>query len=152
MNAWLASLLWPDQDEQDKVLRARLEAKDEAPNHQSRPLATLNGMQLYRIKGILSVVHSRDDHLDDEDLVFVDSQGLDSRRFIVQAVYDLWEIHPAGPDLSWGRPLGGEDEEDGSEGVEEGRSCKLIFIGRNLNETDLKSGFDACFVTGDNGK
>jgi G3E family GTPase len=61
---------------------------------------------------------------------FVDSNGVDTRRFIVQAVYDTWEIHPASHDLQWTK--------------EEVRSSKLVVIGRYLQEESLRTGFSAC--------
>ncbi len=86
-------------------------------------------MQLFRIKGILSVKHSQ---LDEEDEPFAGDDGIDTRRFIVQGVYDLWEIHPASVNLSWDA---GEE-----------RFCKLIVIGRHLQNEQLQSGFQSCFV------
>jgi G3E family GTPase len=127
LNAWLASLLWPNQDEQDKVLRARLEANVPAPSHAT--VAGKTTMELFRIKGVLSVKHSG---LIEEDKPFVDHDGIDTRRFIVQGVYDTWEIHPASENLRW------EASED--------RSCKLIIIGRYLNGEELQSGFQSCCV------
>jgi G3E family GTPase len=127
INSWLASILWPNQDEKDKVLRARLESK-EVPTHKRKAETTT--MQLFRVKGILSVKHS---NLEEEDQPFVDgSSAVDTRRFIVQAVYDLWEINPASEDLSWDA---GEE-----------RSCKLVIIGRHLQHEELHRGFQACMI------
>ena len=86
-------------------------------------------MELFRIKGVLSVKHSG---LIEEDKPFVDHDGIDTRRFIVQGVYDTWEIHPASENLRW------EASED--------RSCKLIIIGRYLNGEELQSGFQSWCV------
>ncbi|KAI2501048.1 CobW/HypB/UreG [Fragilaria crotonensis] len=127
INAWLATLLWPNQDESDKILRARLESNAPASNHASQEQEST--MQLFRIKGILSVKHSQ---LDEEDEPFAGDDGIDTRRFIVQGVYDLWEIHPASVNLSWDA---GEE-----------RFCKLIVIGRHLQNEKLESGFQSCFV------
>jgi G3E family GTPase len=128
INSWLASILWPNQDEKDKVLRARLEST-ETPTHKRKAESTT--MQLFRVKGILSVKHS---NLEEEDRPFVHdiTSAVDARRFIVQAVYDLWEIHPASEDLSWGT---GEE-----------RSCKLVIIGRHLQQDELNRGFQACII------
>lgn len=120
VNKWLASILWPNQDEDDAILRARLE-EDFVPEQE-----TYNEMKLFRIKGILSC------HAQDEDSQYVDDSGLDTRRFIVQAVHDLWEIHPASDDLQW---------DPG-----EARTCKLVLIGRFLRQDDLRAGFKSCFV------
>lgn len=127
LNAWLASLLWPNQDEHDKVLRARLESNAPAPSHVTA--GAKSTMELFRIKGVLSVKHSR---LVEEDKPFVGDDGIDNRRFIVQGVYDTWEIHPASANLRW------EADED--------RSCKLIIIGRCLDGEKLQSGFQSCCV------
>lgn len=71
-------------------------------------------MQLFRIKGILSVKHIE---LDEEDELFAGDNGIDSRRFIVEGVYDLCEIHQHPMNLSWDA---GEE-----------RFCKLIVIRRH---------------------
>lgn len=134
VNKWLASILWPNQDEQDKVLRARLEQDDGGVSDDKKPSPASDGeMQLFRIKGILSVCHGDDDVQDEDEAPYInDSNGLDSRRFIVQAVHDLWEIHPASDDLQWDA---GED-----------RTSKLVLIGRFLREDELRAGFQACFM------
>ena len=98
--------------------------------------ATDSDMHLFRIKGILSVRHA---DVQDEDEQYVDDNGLDARRYIVQAVHDLWEIHPASDDLGWDRSLT-------SDGTLPERTCKLVFIGRYLREDDLREGFRECFV------
>lgn len=135
MNQWLASLLWPNQDVQDKVLRARLEDNSTQPNSHSK-LPESDAMKLFRIKGILSVRHN---DVIDEDRDFVDDKCVDIRRYIVQAVHDLWEIHPANEHLNWDQPIEGQN-------VLETRSCKLIFIGRFLNHEVLTKSFERCFV------
>ena len=56
--------------------------------------------------------------------------GIDRRWYIVQAVYDLWEVHPSSETF----------ESDGT------RECKLVFIGRHLKGNDLKGGLQACLV------
>jgi len=114
MNQWLASILWPNQDEHDKVLRARLEESHEL----QRPSNDDTTQRLFRIKGILSVHNS--------------TQRLDPRRYIVQAVHDLWDIYPASQDLEWTN-----DEE---------RSCKVVIIGRNLQNHQLEQGLESCLI------
>jgi G3E family GTPase len=134
MNQWLASLLWPNQDEQDKVLRARLEDNSMQQNAHQSPES--DAMNLFRIKGILSVRHY--DVIDD-DRDFVDDKGVDIRRYIVQAVHDLWEIHPASEHLNWDQPMEGQN-------ALEIRACKLILIGRFLHDEELTQSFESCFV------
>ena len=129
---------------------------------------------IYRIKGILSLYqtpesadydpdwlvpsdlhhHSTQEEEHDDDETTRPSiiqrregggGGLDQRRFIVQGVYDLWEIHPASSSSCWGKQIKhvqGKEEEE-----EEERCCKLVVIGRFLNRFLLQSGFDGCFLS-----
>ncbi|KAL7468412.1 hypothetical protein ACHAXS_008645 [Conticribra weissflogii] len=156
MNAWLASILWPDQDELDKVLRARLEeslrnSNDDATlslktKSETKPCEPKSKQQqIYRAKGILSVAHpltpdgtkvreTSNDWVDD-GLACGDVEpynGLDRRRYILQAVNDLWEVLPASGNLCW-------------EGNET-RCCKIVVIGKWLNYDELQKGFNECFV------
>ncbi|OEU06419.1 hypothetical protein FRACYDRAFT_254591 [Fragilariopsis cylindrus CCMP1102] len=165
LNAWLADILWPNQDESDKVLTAML-YKDEKPHDDSkRPsqpqlhadndngnddntiAATKTTQQIFRLKGIVSVVQEEEEN-DDDDVVVVESgsgdsnndtkrlddSDLDPRRYIVQGVYDLWDIHPAsGKDLNF-QP-------------DETRIGKIIIIGKHLEEQKLKEGFQECFCS-----
>jgi G3E family GTPase len=130
MNVWLASILWPNQDEQEKVLRARLDNGTAAAAIRSPDDTT---QEIFRIKGVLSVSGAEVDIDDDAPQGSVDNNGVDTRRFIVQAVYDTWEIHPASYDLRWTK--------------EEVRSNKLVVIGRYLDEESLRTGFNACLVS-----
>jgi len=167
LNRWLASILWPNQDEQDHVLRKWLEQQSEnnetdfvqqqarqqvsseeetlsSQNTQRRHVSqqqqqqTRRQQSIFRIKGILSVEHPiRDEKLNLQDLPeysakHVDpASGLDRRRFIVQGVHDLWEVHPSSSaHLEW------KTTQD--------RSCKLVVIGRYLNRLELERGFESC--------
>ena len=137
----MADILWPNQDESDKILSARLE-EDYSPD------ASGDGRQrdeqkIYRVKGILSVRHAVDqtgtvapDDWAEEgasvDFVSPDD-GLDRRRYIVQAVNDLWDVLPASQNLCWG--------------ADETRCCKVVVIGKWLNESQLQEGFRECFTT-----
>lgn len=124
LDRWLAEVLWPNQDEQDKVLRARLEQP--LTEHQSALPST--EQEIFRIKGVLSVAAvEADEEYDVAHLV----DGLDRRRFIVQGVADLWEVHPS--TLEW---------------ENEPRCGKLVLIGRHLHKDKLQEGFEACFVNG----
>lgn len=144
VHTWLASLLWPDQDEDDAVLTARLQQlMQQEQDERGSALGSTAGansnqgsneMRIFRIKGILSVQHPLNDdpdNLDADDQKYVDSSGLDHRRYIVQGVNDLWEIHPGSDSLRYA---------DGDE-----RICKLIFIGRCLDRAKLFEGFRECF-------
>jgi len=157
LNRWLADVLWPNQDEKDGVLRSRLERQlqqqeeieedsneddggddDEGPAshlaHESKTTtrATRQQQQVFRIKGIVSVRHcDRDALLPDECRFVHGGTGVDARRYIVQAVYDLWDVYPAGDDLQWS---------DGDE-----RMCKIVVIGRALDVRGLELGFRSCF-------
>jgi G3E family GTPase len=125
MNAWLAEALWPNQDAEDKVLRAMLEKPNET---HALPPQDSKQQRIYRIKGILSVLHNGVDDIDER---YKTRDKLDTRRHIVQAVHDLWDIHAASDDLQWA-----SDEE---------RTCKVVVIGRHLQSDVLKQGFLACF-------
>ena len=143
VHTWLASLLWPDQDEDDAVLTARLkqlmqQEQEEGGVALGSTAGTTsnqgsNEMRIFRVKGILSVKNPPDDYPDnaDADSKNVSSSGLDHRRYIVQGVNDLWEIHPGSDSLRYA---------DGEE-----RICKLIFIGRCLDREKLLGGFKECF-------
>lgn len=128
VNKWLASILWPNQDEKDKVLRARVEG-DFVPTSNDTTTQDTCETHLFRIKGILSVRH---EEVEQDDEQYVHDDGLDSRRYIVQAVHDLWEIHSASDDLQWNN--------------DEPRICKLVLIGRYLRQDELRAGFKACFM------
>lgn len=140
LNLWLASILWPNQDEMDKVLRARLEESLRTePKLPAQKVATEgDGSIIYRVKGVVSVKHSIDS-TGNVDLAVDDGvsgrlvdehDGLDSRRHIVQAVHDLWDIS-ASKTLFW-------DANDT-------RCCKIIVIGKRLDEKKLRDGFVECF-------
>eukprot|EP00934_Nitzschia_sp_Nitz4_P002393 Nitzschia sp. Nitz4//scaffold22_size323478//20280//21890//NITZ4_000494-RA/size323478-processed-gene-0.437-mRNA-1//-1//CDS//3329542896//2388//frame0 len=151
LNAWLAHILWPHQDESNQLLTAVLKDPSQkrhlAPNVADQPHA-----QLFRVKGIVSVIHEEDDLMlmDDqehymEDVVQSSSAAagtslqqqqqprylLDRRRHIVQAVHDLWEVHPASDNLLFT--------------PDEPREGKLVLIGKHLNKPELEQGFRACF-------
>ena len=141
VNTWLASILWPDQDEDDRVLKAQLDnlekldqiTTDELIEHRREKL--LGGtMHIFRVKGILSVIHPLG--YEDERMGLIEENGLDKRRYIVQAVNDLWDILPASDSLNW----------SSTNGVPEDRISKLVVIGRHLNRKELLKGFKACFI------
>mmetsp|Transcript_53864 Transcript_53864/g.64809 ORF Transcript_53864/g.64809 Transcript_53864/m.64809 type:complete len:121 (+) Transcript_53864:256-618(+) len=84
-----------------------------------------NTMQLFRVKGILSV---RDDTTIPESTLTFTNNDTD-RQYILQAVNDLWDIRPC--DSSTWEPS-------------EERFSKLIFIGKFLNRTVLEAGLKSC--------
>lgn len=139
VNQWLATILWPNQDEKDQVLTALLQESMKNGVSSSKAMADATKKQpgqqeIFRIKGILSVYV--DETAAEFSLDHVDaSTGIDSRRYIVQAVHDLWEIHPASHDLKWR-----------SNDAEEPRECKVVIIGRSLDEANLRAGFRACLI------
>ncbi len=136
MNTWLATILWPSQDKADHVLKLQLEELERLNQittpeleNQRREDELLNQMHIFRIKGVLSVKH---DASMDDDLLFVShAENLDNRKFIVQAVNDLWQISPADSEI-WT--------------TEQERICKLVIIGRNLKSDDLLLGFKECII------
>jgi G3E family GTPase len=154
---WLASILWPDQDEYDSVLRARLEGRDtscdeevdndkEDDDDASRLTKKKQEMMItmkkdkdrqmiYRVKGVLSVRHDNNHH-DDDDKGLVSNDGTDRQRYIIQSVHDLWDIQPASMDLCWN-----------NDDAAETRCCKVIIIGKCLDVDWLRKGFMDCFMT-----
>ena len=187
LNAWLADILWPNQDETDKVLTAMLYNKDDNNNeeednnndeqqqqlistelrdksriiddddkegtkkylqHRNKSADKTQIQQIYRIKGIVSIRRSIDDDSDgdgDDDTIDIedgvqilassnDRYYLDPRRYIVQGVHDLWDIHPASKDLNW----------DNGDNTTE-RVSKIVIIGKNLVENSLQDGYESCF-------
>jgi G3E family GTPase len=147
LNAWLADILWPHQDESNQVLTALLHdpsKKDEFMSKQNKTQA----QKIFRIKGIVSVVHDVEHLLDATEVdkyttpvAAVAGTGtatknnpllLDRRRYIIQAVHDLWEVHPASDNLQF------EEDDD--------RDGKMVVIGKHLPKHRLEHGFQACFV------
>lgn len=115
VDRWLALILWPNQDEDNKVLKTVIDSavpEGKESSHNASTRLSSSTTQIFRIKGVL------------------DAGPEDSRRHIVQAVHDLWEIHPGSDSLRW-KP-------------EEERKCKLVLIGRNLCGAELREGFRAC--------
>ncbi|KAG7357367.1 CobW/hypB/UreG, nucleotide-binding domain containing protein [Nitzschia inconspicua] len=139
LNAWLAEILWPNQDEKDQVLTAMLhQSADNGIKESSSGANNVSQLkteqQIFRMKGIVSAYYVKEDEDDNSNLGNVyrmETSGLDRRRFILQAVHDLWEVYPASDDLMF-QP-------------NEERACKVIVIGKFLNEAKLRSGFRSCF-------
>jgi G3E family GTPase len=143
MNFWLASILWPDQDKEDSVLTAELRKLEDMGQittpelvERRRREETQEKMLIFRVKGILSVYHMNLIDVEEEDKLCIDESRLDRRKYIVQAVNDLWEINPMHSSEDWD--------------IKEGRICKLVLIGRNLDKDILSDGFRACFKCGPN--
>lgn len=147
MHAWLASVLWPDQDEDDSVLTAQLNKLEKlgmitTPEliKQRQKKLQLGKMQIFRIKGIVSVKHPIIDGnttVDDNDMTTsIDEDGFDRLKYIVQGVNDLWDIHAASESLGWA-----------SDEPVEARLCKLVIIGRHLDRATLSTGFTSCLAT-----
>jgi G3E family GTPase len=134
LNSWLASILWPNQDEMDSVLRAKLEQIDDNERIETNnPSRDGEQQYIYRIKGVVSISRSSN-QLDDEnstEYICLES-GLDRRRYIVQAVNDIWDVTPASDSLCWKE--------------EETRCCKIVVIGKWLDEERLRKEFEECFI------
>ena len=106
------------------MLRALVEGRDDSAKHAGEASTT---PQIYGIKGILSVRPDLDK--DDTAADFVDqpNNNIDRRRYIVQAVHDLFDIHPGSQELDW-MP-------------DETRSCRIVLIGKYLDEANMRAGF-----------
>jgi len=147
LNSWLAEILWPNQDETDEVLTALLYSQDQENENIVAPSLSKTShtpsakndnceQQIFRIKGIVSIFSCEDfvdpglnDITDGSEEI---NEGLDPRRFIVQAVHDLWDVKPVtSKDLHWG--------------CDEERTGKVVVIGKFLEEEKLRTGFNACF-------
>lgn len=138
LNLWLANILWPDQDKDDSILTKELKELERIGKittteiiERRRRETIEKKMLIFRVKGIISSFHQDFEDLDDGDEEHLDSNGLDRRKYIVQAVNDLWDIKPTSSQY-WD--------------LEEKRICKLVLIGRNLNSNGLSAGFKECFI------
>jgi G3E family GTPase len=137
VHQWLASILGPSNHANASATNEIEPVKSNQNEEQ----------QIFRLKGILSVWF--DD--DNEDTSFrvpshctkgADKSGLflDRRRFIVQGVYDLWDIHACtSTDLFWNA-----DTDATVDNIDTERCSKLIVIGRHLNVAELQAGFQKC--------
>jgi G3E family GTPase len=136
VNQWLASILWPHQDSvlsRDHVLVGNsISNSDLSPTGAGTRGAIAQQQQIFRLKGVLSVWYDSENEEGGDLFRIQSAKGvLDRRRFIVQGVYDLFDIHACtSPDLYWQR--------------EEERCGKLIVIGRCLDGAELQRGFDQC--------
>lgn len=137
LHLWLASILWPDQDKDDSILKEELRelevmGKITTPEllERRRREETMEKMFIFRIKGVLSVHINDFDDIDDTDKNHIDGDGFDKRKYILQAVNDLWDIKTSSTDWS-------SNEE---------RICKIVLIGRNMHRSRLSTEFRQCFV------
>ena len=171
VHAYLATLLWPNQDVAEHVLRARMEQKQQQPYPGEQPPSTATNdetvqqqqQEIFRIKGILSVgmikdgtttIDNGDNEGDDDDEIYltrVDQDGLiysDIRRYIVQGVYDLWDIQACRhDDLFW--TVRDDKNHTTTTVIPVGeRISQLILIGRNLDKPALQRGFQNCQISG----
>ena len=143
MDQWLDSIVVGDSSRTTTASSSPLASHFSSmarsnPQHANDGSFVIKEQSIFRIKGVLSLYHSVRESAD-YDPNFVNDDGLDQRRFIVQGVYDLWEIHPSSNSF-WTTPTNTETEDA------EPRCCKLVVIGRFLNQAALKAGFEECFV------
>lgn len=137
LHIWLASILWPDQDKDDSILKEELLelerlGKITTPElmERRRREETMGKMLIFRMKGVLSVHLDDFDDVDDTARNQIDGDGFDERKYILQAVNDLWDIKSSSMDWS----------------PNEERICKIVLIGRNLDRSSLSAEFMKCFV------
>lgn len=138
INPWLAEILWPDQDKDDSVLTAELKQLESLGQITTQEIIDRRRreefkerMLIFRVKGVISSQFHDLNDIEDDDKGFIDENGKDRRKYIVQAVNDLWEIKPTNASMCWD--------------AEERRICKIVLIGRNLDHGTLASGFRKCF-------
>lgn len=131
VHQWLATLL-EHNDSLEAENSTAIDTKIAGSNTDQK-------QQIFRLKGILSVWRS-DDTEGEKLRIATENDGqdetrhLDSRRFIVQGVYDLYDIYPCtSVDLHW------------NDSCPEERCCKMIVIGRNLDAASLQSGFEKAY-------
>mmetsp|Transcript_4639 Transcript_4639/g.6870 ORF Transcript_4639/g.6870 Transcript_4639/m.6870 type:complete len:458 (-) Transcript_4639:1921-3294(-) len=132
---WMAQILWTDQGSDESESSSKKAEYAKLPHgRKSKELS----IKIMRVKGILSVLS--DCYANDDDNATMEvSQAatatmddrLDRRKHVVQAVHDLWEIQPC-------ETLFFDENEE--------RHCKIIIIGRFLDEESLRDGFQKCFV------
>ena len=151
INTWLATICWPDQDKDDAILTAQLKQLEQSNQitstkiQQEQHQQAMKRMQIFRIKGILSIVKNENNDDIDIDLDLDQQQHhdndkkdvqllLEPRRYIVQAVHDIWDVYPSqNQTLLWN-----DDTEK--------RCCKMVIIGRCLDRKALTQGFHSCFI------
>jgi G3E family GTPase len=173
MNSWLADMLWPNQDmyvgdflhlQREQLATMSGEHVEATLPNASSHSASVHNMavsqkqqEIFRIKGILSVCNaptSDDDFgtsvevVDSADLerdagpirqeASQERLHLDPRKYIVQAVYDTWEILPA--------HRGTRGSTESSWVATSDRYCKMVVIGRYLDESSIETRFYSCFV------
>ena len=141
MHTWLATILWPNQDKADAELRWVLEA-DSKESKRSSKNESKKTMRIFRMKGIMSVCHTNVGDLqsngavEQDEMQFIHPEtGWDRRRYIVQAVHDLWEIHAGSQNLCWDSSSHKEDY-----------GCKLVLIGQWLDRASIEEGFQSCLI------
>ena len=108
-NQWLGEIIWiePDDEEEENEEDKKMTSTDNDTNG-SKPTP-----QIFRMKGIISVVN-------------------DDKKYILQAVNDLFECEPL------------DDETEGMWGKEEERISRIVVIGRYLDSLRLYN--DSFFV------
>ena len=142
MHTWLATLLWPNQDRSDEELRWLIGDQNQIQEEKRKQYNSKSKtMTIFRMKGILSVCHTnlhelrQNDMLEDDEWQHIDSEsGLDKRRYILQAVHDLWEIHAGSTNLCWDGPYAKD------------RGCKLVLIGQWIDKKSIVNAFEKCLI------
>jgi G3E family GTPase len=132
VKTWMARILWINQDKDDDDADDNTNNSDPLPHYKQRQQTKDEPqMNIMRVKGILSVQHENSGK---DDINFCDDFNVlkeNRRKYVVQAVHDLWEILPC-------ETLTFQDNEE--------RCCKVIVIGRFLDETYLQDTFSLCMA------
>jgi len=107
------------------VVSLSLRTKHEVNLHLFNPwifqVLEAHGASIYRYKGVLAVAG-------------------DNRRHVFQGVHMVFTGHP-------GKEWQNSDEKSASGKEDQGRTCQLVMIGKNLPLKELESGFRGCLAT-----
>jgi G3E family GTPase len=134
VKTWMAKILWINQDK-DSADYSSFD-NNNLKQHEQQAITRELTMSIMRVKGILSIQHENSNcigtHSNHSMCGNMSYVSLDQRKYVVQAVHDLWEILPC-------KTLKFQEEEE--------RCCKVIVIGRFLDEQYLRDTFSHCLVS-----
>lgn len=134
VKTWMAKILWINQDKDSADYN--FFDNDNLQHYEQKEITSEHTMRIMRVKGILSVQYENSDCTGKDGIHSMcenkSNVVLDQRKYVIQAVHDLWDILPC-------ETLKFQEEED--------RCCKVVVIGRFLDEQYLKDTFSRCLVS-----